>query len=78
MSLLMSGVWSLSFVVYGDEVKNVTGELCRKNALSALVRFVRILFILVFLVSGTVPLLFLIIFQEDTIEKRELRVFKIL
>lgn len=47
MSLLMSGVGSLlSFVVYGDEVKNVTGELRGKNASSAQVRFVRILFIL--------------------------------
>jgi hypothetical protein len=45
----MSGVGSLlSFVVYGDEVKNVTGELSGKNASSVQVRFVRILFILVF------------------------------
>jgi hypothetical protein len=54
----MGGVGSLSFAVYGDEVKNVTGELRGKTASSAQVRFVRILFILVFLVSGTVPLLF--------------------
>jgi hypothetical protein len=48
MSLLISGVWSLlSFVVCSDEVKNVTGELRGKNASSALVRFVKILFILI-------------------------------
>jgi len=65
---MMNGVGSLlSFVVYGDEVKSVTGELRGKDASSAQVRFVRILFILVFLVSGLVPLLCPIIFLEDII-----------
>jgi len=59
----MNGVGSLlSFVVYGDEVKSVTGELRGKDASFAQVRFVRILFILVFMVSGLVPSLFPIIF----------------
>jgi hypothetical protein len=64
----MSGVGSLlSFVVYGDEVKNITGELCGKNASSTQVIFVRIFvhpprppFL-----SRTVTLLFAIIFLED-------------
>ena len=37
----------LSFVVYGDEVKNITGALCGKNASSAQVRSIKISFILV-------------------------------
>ena len=45
-SLLICGVGSLlTFVVYGEEVKNINGELRGKNALSTQVRFVKILFI---------------------------------
>jgi hypothetical protein len=57
--------------VYGDEVKNVNGELRGKNASSAQVRFVRILFIPFFFRNYAFVV-------SNHISGRELKVFKIL
>jgi hypothetical protein len=78
MSLLMSGVGSLlSFVVYGGEVKTVTGELSGKNASSAQVRFVRILFTGILGFRNCAFVVADHISRRDHLE-RECRIFKIL